>query len=285
MRGAPGLLLTWLLACGPAAAQMDFAGVWADVRNEDKEPRDPYPGEYAGVPLNEAGRMRAHTWSASIQTLPIWQCRPHPIGYWARSPHALLIEREINPTTRSVVAYHLQMGESTRASVYLDGRPHPPANAPHSWNGFSTGEWIGNTLKITTTHLKESYLRRNGVGYSDETTMTQYLMRRGDLLSWVQIFHDPIYLEAPFVRVSEFVLDPTESFENDECVVVDTIGRARGEVPHYLPGENPALTVYSEAFESPFEANQGGAETMYPEYRARLRELGGIRVPERRFPD
>lgn len=274
-----------LIVALPARAQVDFAGLWDDVTNMDKEPRDPYPGEYGGIPLNDAGQMRANTWSASMQTLPVWQCRPHPIGYWARSPHSILIQREINPTTRALVAYHVQMGESIQASIYLDGRPHPSDDALHTWNGFSTGEWLGNTLKFRTTHLKESYLLRNGVTYSDETTMTQYWMRRDGVLSWVQIFHDPVYLEEPFVRVSEFVYDPTISFDNDECVVADLIGRPRGAVPHYLPGENPSLREYSEKFESPFEANQGGAETMYPEYRERLRELGGVRVPNNPFPD
>jgi hypothetical protein len=86
----------------PAFAQTDFAGVWASINNEDKEPRDPLPGEYAGIPLNEAGKMRASTWAAAIWQLPEWQCRPHPINYWARSPHAILIRPEINPYTREV---------------------------------------------------------------------------------------------------------------------------------------------------------------------------------------
>ena len=283
--GIPLLLLTIVSFSLPAFAQMDFSGVWAGITNEDKEPRDPYPGEYGGVPLSEAGQKRANTWSAAVWMLQVWQCRPHPIGYWARSPHSIMVRKEINPTTRELVAFHVQMGESIEAAIYMDGRGRPSEYVLHTWNGFSTGEWIGDTLKFTTTHLKESYLRRNGVGYSDEATMTQYWMRRGDLLSWVQVTHDPIYLTEPFVRVSEFRLNPRGSFENDECVVADEIPRPRGQVPHYLPGDNPTLESYSSKFESPFESNQGGAETMYPEYRERLGELGEVRVPSERFPD
>lgn len=278
-------LLVFAITLGtlPAFGQSDFAGVWNGLANEDKEPRDPLPGEYAGVPLSEAGKFRANTWSAAIWTLPVWQCRPHPIGYWARSPHNILIQPEINPSTREVVAFHVQMQESITATVYMDGRPHPPANALHTWNGFSTGEWVGDTLKFTTTHLKASYLRRNGVEYSDEATMTQYWMRRGDVLSWVQVFNDPIYLTEPFIRISEFRLNPRGFLDTDECVTAQGEDFARGEVPHFLPGENPALKVYAEQFESPYEANQGGAETMYPEYRDKLRALGGVRVPTKKF--
>lgn len=275
------LVLVITMAGIPAFGQADFAGVWNGIINEDKEPRDPWPGEYAGVPLSEAGKMRANTWSAKIWTLPIWQCRPHPIGYWARSPHNILVEAERNPATREVVAFRVQMGESVGTVIYMDGRPHPPSNALHTWNGFSTGEWIGDMLKITTTHLKESYIRRNGVGYSDEATMTQYWMRRGDILTWIQITSDPVYLTEPFVRNSEFRLNPRATFETDECVTAGDF--ERGAVPHFFPGENPTLTEYSEQFESPFEANQGGAETMYPEFRERLRALGGIRIPSRKF--
>jgi hypothetical protein len=267
----------------PAFAQADFAGVWNGLANEDKEPRDPWNGEYSGVPMSEAGKMRANTWAATQWTLPVWQCRPHPIGYWARSPHNILIESEISPTTRAVIAFHVQMSESIESIVWMDGRAHPPANSLHTWNGFSTGEWIGDTLKITTTHLKESYLRRNGVVYSDEATMTQYWMRRGDVLTWIQITTDPIYLTEPFVRNSEFRLNPRGFLGTDECVTAQEVDFKRGEVPSFFPGENPALEEYPSQFEIPAQAVQGGAETMYPEYRDRLRAMGGIRVPTKRF--
>jgi len=286
-RGRLTSSLLLLLVIGPFAvpafAQADFAGVWSSINNEDKEPRDPLPGEYGGIPLNEAGKMRASTWSAAIWQLPEWQCRPHPINYWARSPHPILIQSEINPYTREIAAYRVQMGESIETVVYMDGRPHPAENALHTWNGFSTGEWIGDTLKFTTTHLKESYLRRNGVEFSDEATITQYWMRRGDILTWVQITKDPVYLTEPFVRISEFRYNPRGFLETDQCVTVQETDYKRGEVPRFFPGENPTLNIYSEQFESPLEANMGGAETMYPEYRERLRAAGGIRVPTKRF--
>jgi len=38
----------------------------------------------------------------------------------------------------------------------MDGHAHPPDFAEHASMGFSTGEWVGNNLKITTTHPKEA---------------------------------------------------------------------------------------------------------------------------------
>ena len=88
----------------------------------------------------------------------------------------------------------------------MDGRPRPSEYAPHTWGGFSTAEWVGDMLKITTTNLKEDYYRRNGVPSSDEATLTQYWMRRGDILTWVTIAYDPLYLTEPMIRASEYRL-------------------------------------------------------------------------------
>lgn len=48
------LAIAMTLGDVPAFAQMDFSGIWVNIRHEDNEPRDPLPGEYVGVPLNEA---------------------------------------------------------------------------------------------------------------------------------------------------------------------------------------------------------------------------------------
>ena len=40
-------------------------------------------------------------------------------------------------------------------------------------------------------------------------------------------------------------------------------------MPHYLPGENPYLTESGFKYKTPQEGVRGGAETLYPEWRAR----------------
>ena len=45
----------------------------------------------------------------------------------------------------------------------MDGRKHPSQYAEQTYGGFSTGEWLGNTLKVTTTHMKTTFINRNGV--------------------------------------------------------------------------------------------------------------------------
>jgi hypothetical protein len=83
-------------------------------------------------------------------------------GYQFRSPAR--IEKVLDPATQQLVAYTLccEIGALERV-VWLDGRPHPPEYAERTWEGFSTGRWVGNTLTVTTTHLRTSFLERNGV--------------------------------------------------------------------------------------------------------------------------
>ncbi len=73
--------------------------------------------------------------------------------------------------------------EEQEETIWMDGRPHPPENAVHTWSGFSTGEWDGDTLVVTTTHLKESYERRDGLMRSDRATVRTRWRRLGQLFA------------------------------------------------------------------------------------------------------
>src|SRR5207244_2017275 len=114
---------------------VDFTGEWAPRFHEDEPERVPVPelGDYLGIPINDAARMRATTWEASIQTLPEWQCRPHSADYIWRGPSPLRIWKEVDPVSRQVVAWHAEWLRSVDRSIYMDGRPHPSPNAPHTW--------------------------------------------------------------------------------------------------------------------------------------------------------
>jgi hypothetical protein len=261
------LVLGW--ATLPAFAQSDFSGEWAPNPDEDNV-GNPYIGEFIGIPLSHASLLRAEAWNASLYTLPEWQCRPHGAMYISRGPSQVRIWKEVDPVSRETVAYHAEWLRSIDNPYYMDGRPRPSENAPHTWGGFSTAVWEGDALKITTTHLKEDYYRRNGVPSSDKATLTQYWMRRGDYLTWITIAYDPIYLSAPMIRASEYRLMLGMQIPPYPCTVVEEIDRPSGVVPHYLPGKNPFLEEFGKKYNLPTEATLGGAATMYPELARKL---------------
>lgn len=67
----------------------------------------------------------------------------------------------------------------------------------------------GGSLKVTTTSLEGGWLRRNGVPYSADATVTEYYDRfpspNGDeWLSVTTIVTDPQFLFEPFVTSSHF---------------------------------------------------------------------------------
>lgn len=259
----------------PAAAQVDFSGEWAPRFWEDQPERVPGPelGDFLGIPISQAARLRAESWDASIQTLPEWQCRPHSADYIWRGPSNLRIWKEVDPVSREVTAFHAEWLRSVDRPVYLDGRQHPSANAAHTWAGFSTARWEGDTLVITTTHLKEGYLRRNGLPRSDKATLSERWYRNGDFLTVMTIVYDPVYLTEPFVRTTDYELNVNQNIPPYPCGVVQEIDRAPGQVPHFLPGTNPYMTEYAIKHHIPIDATRGGAETMYPDFRARMKAM------------
>jgi glyoxylase-like metal-dependent hydrolase (beta-lactamase superfamily II) len=146
--------------------------------------------------------------------------------------------------------------------------------------GFSTGVFNGDTLTVTTTHLKSGYFRRSGVPSSDRTTLVEHYVRYGDLLSHVTIANDPVYLSEPFIRSQEFVrMERGNQNWLYNCEYAMEIPRERHQVPYFLPGQNPYLTEFGQRYGIPQEGVRGGAETLYPEYLQRMQGKGGGAKP------
>jgi len=269
------MLLAVVLVSVPAFAQVDFSGNWAARFYEDATDRGGGPdiGDYVGLPLNDAARMRGDTWSASMFTLPEWQCRPHGSDYIWRGPQEMRIWKDVDPVTREITAFNTEWLRSMTVPVYLDGRPHPPAWAPHTWWGFKTAEWVGDMLKVTVTHVKENYMKRNGLARSDLATLNEFWIRRDNWLTIITVVDDPVFLTEPLVRSTHYELDVHQQIPPYPCDVVEEVERAKGAVPHWLPGTNPDLRNFSKKYGVPFEATRDGAATMYPEYLPKLRKL------------
>jgi hypothetical protein len=260
----------------PAFAQFDLSGRYSNRFHEDWPERQagPDPVDYLGLPLSEGGRAKADSWNVSVQTLPERQCIPHPAPYALRGPANLKIWSETNSVTGQPLAWKIYgtFGRTTE-TIWMDGRPHPSPNALHTFEGFTTGEWEGNVLTAYTTHIKMGYLRRNGVPSSDRATVVSHIVRHGDILTITTIVEDPIYLTEPLIRNEDWVLDPQmQDPVATPCDPVVEVPRAKGVVPHFLPGQNPFINEVSKTYGIPLEAVRGGAETMYPEFRKKIKD-------------
>ena len=268
----------------PVLAQVDFVGEWAPRFHEDQPERIPGPelGDYLGIPLNDALRLRADSWDADLQSLPERQCIPHPSTYSFRGPANLRVSKEADPVTQDIVSYTIYgtFGRATRV-IWMDGRAHPSQNAAHTWAGFSTGKWQGGMLTVETTHLKAGYLRRNGVIHSDQVTMTEHFIRHGEHLTIVTLDRDPVYLTEPFIRTTDFVMDLGQHVAAMPCdITIETVA-PKGKVPHHLPGTNTFLEEFAKRSGIPSQVTRGGAATMYPEYKTARRAANPVFAGER----
>jgi hypothetical protein len=164
----------------------------------------------------------------------------------------------------------------------MDGRPHPAADALHTWEGFSTGKWEGDTLTVTTTHLKPAYIRRNGLPRSEKAVVTEHWTRVGDYVTQIIITDDPVYLTEPYILSRSFLLDPGYQMELYPCSVDVEVPRPAGDIPHFGNAKNPDLYEFAQEHNLPAEGAMGGPETQYPEYAARLE--AGFRPEQTRTP-
>ena len=261
----------------PALAQISLEGEWSGRYFEDQMDRVPGGdwGDFTGLPINEAARFYAESWDISRGSVPEHQCQVYNVAHIFRGPLQFRVWNERDPDSQDLVAIKMYLGTYEQwRTVWMDGRPHPADYMPHTWMGFSTGEWHGDDLVVTTSHIKAEYLRREGIPFSDKLTVVEHFMRHGNVITHVMIATDPVYLSEPMINTEEFVvMDRSNTNWLYNCETAEEVPRLKHDVPSFLPGKNPFLGYFADQVGLPQEAVQGGAETTYPEYRAKLREM------------
>ena len=300
MRNAPALLLATVVALvapligqvpqiPPASAQapaVDLSGYWAPALHEDLMERGAGSeiADFGGFPLNEAGRLWALSYDPSRVTLRHHQCEAYLAPYQMRALGNFRIWEERESHTQRLLAIHVwaQTTEGHRI-IWMDGRPHPPAWAPHTFRGFSTGQFVGNALVVSTTHMKNGALRRgNGVPQSDQATLTEYFVRHSDHLTNVTVVTDPVFLSEPIVRSNDYYRQPVDPgawlYACDDGEQI--LDRPADAVPHYLFGQQPYAREFSGRYKLPLAASLLGGVTMYPELSARLRTVNDAEANE-----
>ena len=282
MRVTPARALTFacalFVASSPAVAQVELSGAYSSRMHEDYIERGPgsFMGDYTGMPLTDDGRAKALYYTSNHPATYERQCLAQSAGIFQYRPRGIQMVKELDESG-AVVAWVIA-GDNLRGAIriWMDGRSHPSPNAQHTEGGFGTGKWEGNTLTARLTHVKTAWIRRGvGIPGSDLSTFTLHITRHDELLTIVTIQQDPVYLTEPHVvsRVWEF--DPGgNQTRAGICVTANLIPylEDNGGVPHYSPGRNPEANYMLRTFNVPQEAAMGYAETLYPEYRKKIRD-------------
>lgn len=202
-------------------APIDLTGYWVSVVNEDWRFRMvvPPPGDYNGVPITAAAKQVADAWDPAKDEAAGDVCKAYGAPAILRQPELLHITWQDDRTLK------METDAGTQTRLFHFGDWKPPAGPP-TLQGDSMAAWEfprqrpepGDTatppqgrgsLKVTTTHLKAGYLRKNGVPYSENASLTEYYdvlkESNGDLMLVVTIVTtDPQYLREPFIITSQF---------------------------------------------------------------------------------
>jgi len=272
-RIAPYAIL--VLAGVPAFAQIDLSGSWQSINHEDALERGggPYTVDYAGLPFNESGRARALLYRQSQLSMPERICAFYTPFHMMLGPFGIKIWNETEPLNGRTIAWKIGAWEDRdTTTIWMDGRAEPSKYAPHEKGGFTTGEWDGDVLTSVTTHMPAGYIRRNGSPSSDQAVMTLHFFRHGDLLTVAGMLEDPVYLAEPYIITRSYQLSTNNITPAAAPCIVGDEGVPEGSVPHFLPGKNPFVDELTKLYGIPAEAALGGPETMYPDFRKKIKD-------------
>ena len=150
--------------------------------------------DFLGMPLNDAAKAWALSHSEEQASEPERQCAFYTSTYFPFGFAPLPMWKETELRTGSTVAWVVGGWlDVVPMVIWMDGRPHPSAYAPHSASGFTTGVWENDVLTTYTTHMIANLLHRRGP-HSDLATMTLRFSRHADILSLTGRIDDPVYL-------------------------------------------------------------------------------------------
>jgi hypothetical protein len=204
------LFLSSRIVQGPAApakasAPIDLTGYWVAFVTEDWRFRmvTPPKGDYQSVPMTDAARRVANAWDPAADEASGNQCKSYGAAAIMRIPSRFHITWQDDDTLR----VDSDAGMQTRL---LRFNPGSTPGGERTWQGFSTAQWQRpSSLRVATTNMRAGYLRKNGVPYSENATVTEYFdiaphPSGGQVLLVTTIVDDPQYLQQPFITSSQF---------------------------------------------------------------------------------
>jgi hypothetical protein len=187
------------------SAPIDLTGYWVSFVTEDWRFRmiTPPKGDYTRVPLTAEGRKVADGWNPTADAATGNQCRSYGAAAIMRVPGRFHITWQDDNTLHVDV----DAGMQTRVLQFMPSTP----GRERTWQGHSIARWDGpnRSLTVVTTNMRAGYLRRNGVPYSENATVTEHFdvapHPNGErILIVTTIVDDPRFLQQPFIVSSHF---------------------------------------------------------------------------------
>jgi hypothetical protein len=154
-------------------------------------------GEYSGLQLSAEAQEQVAQYDFSAELSREFACIQPSVALYMQAPFPMEIYQD-----SKLVVFRMEYYDMTRV-IFLDGRGHPPADAPHSKNGHSIGHWEGDELMVDTTHIASSSFMNNGFSHSDNLHLTERfrVSQDGQTLLATQVSEDPEVFQGLAARL------------------------------------------------------------------------------------
>jgi hypothetical protein len=210
-------------------ALLDLTGYWVSIINDEWRWRmiTPAKGDVSFVPVNGEGRRATNAWDPAKDEADGNSCR----AFGAAGVMHLPTRLHITWADDKTLEIDTDAGTHKRVlhfdgSKWTGGEPDWQGDSVASWekqqqsSGFGfpiPGPQVPNSgsLKVTTTHMRPGYLRKNGVPYSGNAVLTEFFDRIEldgvPYLIVTSIVDDPQYLTGRFITSEQFKFEPDAS--------------------------------------------------------------------------
>jgi hypothetical protein len=203
-----------------ADGKPDLSGIWQLEARCPPDGCTDYPGapEFQNFGARLPGGLPYQPWAAALAKERSAQLGKDDPVAWCRPAGALRLltfppPRKLLQLPGLVVI--LSERDVTYRQIFTDGRPLPKDPEP-SWNGYSTGKWVGDVLEVETNGLRDgSWLDRNGSPMTDAAKITEKFRRvnYGHLEIDVTVDDPKAYTKPWTVKLNQVIVPDTELLE------------------------------------------------------------------------
>jgi hypothetical protein len=217
-----------------AAATVDLTGTWVSVINDEWRWRmiTPAKGDVSFVPVNAEARRLTNAWDPAKDEADGNSCR----AFGAAGVMHLPTRLKISWADDTTLELDADAGTQKRLFHFATSQTNAAASASPepTWQGDSAATWEkqaqgtgfgfpprgpqapnAGSLKVVTTHMKPGYLRKNGVPYSANATLTEFFDRieldGTPYIIVTGVVEDPTYLTGRFITTEQFKQEPDAS--------------------------------------------------------------------------
>ena len=192
-------------------AHADLSGLWMSAGDLRFAPGGALPTFKPPYDALYAKRQKAWDAGAPVDDVTA-DCLPPGMPHIQITPYPF----EVMQTPGRVTILYEYAGQVRR--IFTDGTKAPDGFEP-TYYGFSVGRWEGDTLVVTTTHIREdTQVDYMGMPHSGDLTITERFRRKdAETLEDEITLTDPTAYTAPFTSMRIYKLKPTWTIGEYVC--------------------------------------------------------------------